>query len=74
MWSSLQFHVATTDPDVYCENIRQIVKEAHSVLRRNKERKAKENIEYINRKTREKHFEENQILFYSDLKQKQGED
>ena len=48
------------------------VEEAQSVLRRNKERKAKENIAYINRKTREKNFEENQIVSYSKLKIEAG--
>ena len=72
MWSPLQFQLATTDPDEYYENIRQIVKEAQSVLRRNKERKAKENIAYTNRKTMEKSFKENQIVSYSNLRLEAG--
>ena len=72
IWSPLQFEVAVTDPDEYYDKIRQIVKEAQNVLRRNKGRKARENIAYINRKTKEKNFKENQIVSYSNLKIERG--
>ena len=72
IFTPLQFQLATTDPSQYYENIKQIIREAQSTLRRNKERKARDNLAYINRKTKEKHFKENQIATYSNLKTEAG--
>ena len=72
IWSPLQFHVAVDDPKEYYEKIKKIIIEAQAVLRRNKDRKARQNIAYANQRTRQKNFKENQIVTYSNLKIEAG--
>lgn len=67
-WKPLTIELETLNPDEYSANIKQITKEARKVLQRHKDRKAKENISYINKKTKNKTFRENQIVTYSNLK------
>ena len=53
-WSPLKFEVLAQSPEEYHEKIKQIKNKTQDILKQNKERKYRENIEYLNRKTKEK--------------------
>ena len=67
-YKPLLFDFDSQSPEEYYENIKRITKEARSVLKRNKDRKAKENFAYVNRKTKERSFVNNQLAEYANLR------
>ena len=67
-WAPLKVETLTTNPEAFFKEVEQITREARKTLKKHKDRKAKENIWYINKKTKERNFEENEIVTYQNVR------
>ena len=68
----LKLDLLSNDPKEFFEKIKQITNEARKVLKEHKDRKAKEKIWYLNKKTQEKNFDVNEFVTYQNVKVQAG--